>query len=230
MLRLRASPLVLVLLFACKGKAEPEPLASYGADRLSVIRGTDVRGTPIVFAYLVPRDGDGDGDCAPLAPVRAQIDGRSLAVDSGGGPGTCFGASFKAPLVVLEDGVDFHELTISDDGARIRASVADLGTSAELGALSSDVGDEVRIAFDRFVRGRIEEAHATWSATERGDVRIEPAGDTVVAFVPSAVDRSGRVVLEVDLVVDLEVAACEGIPDCEAKWLVHEVFDVGITR
>src|SRR5690242_1469656 len=104
MLRLRGSGLVLTLLvmtFSCRGKPEPESLASYGSERLSVTRGTDLHGTPIVFGYLFPHDTD---DCPPLAEVRASIDGRTLAVNPGGGPGTCFGASFKAPLVVLTSG------------------------------------------------------------------------------------------------------------------------------
>src|SRR5688572_13109016 len=151
MLRLRGPSVTLVLLlFACGRKEDPEPLARYGSERLSINRSTDIHGTPILFAYLFPGDTD---DCPPLAEVRASIDGRTLAVNPGGGPGTCFGASFKAPLVVPSSGTDFHDLSIADDTKAIRARVADLRSDARLTAKQD--GDVVRLDFDQFFRGRI---------------------------------------------------------------------------
>jgi hypothetical protein len=220
--RLRGS-LLFVLLFACAHKSDPEPLASYGSEHLRVIRGRDREGAPIVFAYLFPRS---DDDCAPLAPVRARIDGRSLLVREGGDGPTCTGASFQAPVVVLSRDVDFHELDIADDSAQIRARVADLASDARLDAASQ--GDRVRVSFDHFVRGHVSEARATWSAVVTGETTIED--DAVIAVVPDAINVSGRVVLQMDLVVDLDVAECAGISKCDAKWLVHEVFDVSVSR
>lgn len=224
MLRLRGPGLVLTLMiFACSRKEDPEPLASYGSERLSVNRSTDIHGTPIFFAYLFPHDTD---DCPPLAEVHASIDGRTLAVNPGGGPGTCFGPSFKAPLVVLSHGADFHELAIEDHTKTIRARVADLRSDARLSATQD--GDVLRMRFDHAFRGRIPDAMVTWSGTVRGDSVID--GDTIVAAIPRVVSTSGRVVVAVDAMVDLEVAACEGVPDCEATWFLHEVLDVSLTR
>lgn len=225
MLRLRESSLALALLtlFACREKAAPEPLASYGSERLSIFRSTDWRGTPIFYAYLFPGDTD---DCPPLAEVRASIDGRSLAVNPGGGPGTCSGPSFKAPLVVLANGTDFHDLAIEDDTKAIRARVADLRSDARL--VPQQDGDVVRLRFDHALRGRIDSAVITWSGTVPGDVTVE--GDTLIAPIPRVVTTSGRVVIAADAVIDLDIAVCEGIADCDATWFVHEVLDVSLTR
>lgn len=224
MLRLRGSGMTLALvLFACARNPDPEPLASYGSERLSVSRSTDIHGSPIVFAYLFPRDRD---ECPPLAEVRASIDGRTLAVNPGGGPGTCFGASFKAPLVVLSTGSDFHELSIEDHTKSIRARVADLGSDARVTAVQD--GDVVRLRFDHLLRGTIATAVVTWSGTVRGDVVVD--GDGLVARIPRVITQSGRVVVNVDAMIDLAVEACEGIADCEANWFFHEVLDVSITR
>ena len=227
MLRLPEPGLALALLasmFACRGKPEPEPLASYGSERLTIMRSTDWRGTPIFYAYLFPNDTD---DCPPLAEVRASIDGRSLAVNPGGGTGRpCFGPSFKAPLVVLSNGTDFHELSIEDQTKTIRARVADLRSDAHLSATQD--GEVVRMRFDHAFRGRISEATVTWSGTVPGEVGID--GDTLVASIPSAVTTSGRVVVAADAVIELEIAACEGVADCEATWFVHEVLDVSVSR
>jgi hypothetical protein len=224
MLRLRDSGLWLALLLcACGRKEDPEPLAGYGAERLGIYRSTDIQGTPIFYAYLFPHDTDG---CPPLADVRAEIDGRTLAVNPGGGPGTCFGASFKAPLVVLSHGTDFHELSIEDDTKAIRARVADLRSDAKLAAQQD--GDVVRLQFDHAFRGRIDSAMVTWSGTVPGDVAFD--GDTIIAPIPVVITRSGRLVVKVDAMIDLEIAACEGIADCEATWFFHEVLDVSLTR
>jgi hypothetical protein len=212
-----------MLVFACREKADPEPLASYGSERLGVYRSTDRHGTPIVYAYLFPRDSD---DCPPLADVRAKIDGRSLAVSPGGGRGTCLGASFKAPLVVLTHGTDFHDLSIEDDTLAIRARVADLRTDARLTAQQE--GDAIRLRFDHAFRGRVEVATVTWSGTVPGDAVID--GDTIVAAVPRVATTSGRVVVSVDAVIDLEIAACDGIAECEATWFFHDVLDVSLAR
>jgi hypothetical protein len=226
MLRLRGDvgfALAVLMSFSCRGKADPEPLAVYGSERLSINRSTDIHGTPIFYAYLFPHDTD---DCPPLADVRASIDGRSLAVNPGGGPGTCFGASFKAPLVVLTFGTDFHELAIEDETKSIRARVADLRSDARLSAVQD--GEVVRLRFDHTFRGRISHAIVTWSGNVPGDVGIE--SDGLVAPIPRVVTTSGRVVVAVDALVDLEIESCEGIADCEATWFVHEVLDVSLTR
>lgn len=224
MLRLRGPSLALALLiFACSRKDDPEPLASYGSERLSINRTTDVHGVPLFYAYLFPHDTD---DCPPLADVRASIDGRTLAVNPGGGPGTCFGASFKAPLVVLSHGTDFHELAIEDHSKTIRARVADLRSDARLS--STQDGDVVRLRFDHAFRGRISETRVTWSGTVPGDAAID--GDTIVAPIPPVIATSGRVVVAADAMIDLEITDCEGIADCEATWFFHEVLDVSLTR
>ena len=225
MLRLRGSGFLLAVLlsFSCREKADPEPLASYGSERLSINRSTDINGTPVFFAYLFPHDTD---DCPPLAEVRASIDGRSLAVNPGGGPGTCFGPSFKAPLIVLSSGTDFHELTIEDHTKSIRARVADLRSDARMTAIQDD--GVVRVSFDHALRGRISHAMVTWSGTVPGDVGIDD--DRLVAPIPAVITTSGRVVVAVDAFVELEIQACEGIADCEANWFVHEVLDVALTR
>jgi hypothetical protein len=225
MLRLRWTSLALgfLAMSACSRKADPEPLASYGSERLMVARSIDGRGTPIVYAHLFPHDTE---ECPPLAEVRARIDGRSLAVSPGGDRGTCFGASFKAPVIVLSHGTDFHELTIEDDTKAIRASVADLRSDARL--LAQQDGDVVRLRFDHALRGRMDDVTVTWSGTVPGDAVV--AGDTIVASIPRAVSASGRVVVAVDAMIALEVAACEGIADCEAHWFFHEVLDVSLTR
>lgn len=224
MLRIRSSGLLLALLFACARKEDPEPLASYGATRLSVMRSTDIHGTPIVYAYLSPGDTD---DCPPLAEVKASIDGRSLLVRPGGDPrGTCFGASFQAPLVVLKDGVDFHELSIADDSASIRANVADLRSGARMIAIQD--GDVLRMKFDRDVRGKIETATVTWSGTVHGEATF--GGQDITARIPREVATSGRVVVQADVIIDLEIGACEGISACEGLWFVHEVLDVSLAR
>jgi hypothetical protein len=211
-------------VFACGGRPDPEPLASYGSERLTIARSTDGQGTPILYAYLFPNDTD---ECPPLAEVRARIDGRSLAVNPGGGSKRpCFGPSFKAPLVVLSQGSDFHELSIEDHTKTIRARVADLRSDAHLEATQED--DVVRLRFDHAFRGRISEATVTWSGTVPGDVAVD--GNTLVATIPPAVTAGGRVVIAANAVVDLEIAACEGIADCEAIWFVHEVLDVSLTR
>jgi hypothetical protein len=214
---------LLLASFACRGKADPEPLASYGSERLMVARSIDWRGTPIVYAYLFPHDTD---ECPPLAEVRASIDGRTLAVNPGGGPGTCFGASFKAPIIVLSHGADFHELTIEDDTKAIRARVADLRSDARL--VAQQDGEAFHLRFDHAFRGRMEDVTVTWSGTVPGDVIV--SGDTIVAPIPRVVTTSGRVVIAVDAMIDLDVAACEGIADCEARWFFHEVLDVALTR
>ena len=200
MFRLRSSGFVLAVLMSssCRENADPEPLASYGSERLSVFRTTDLHGTPLFYAYLFPHDTD---DCPPLAEVRASIDGRTLAVKPGGGPGTCAGPSFKAPLVVLSSGTDFHELTIEDHTKAIRARVADLRSDSRLSA--TQVGDVMQLRFDHAVRGRISEATVTWSGTVLGDVAIEANG--LVAPIPREITTSGRVVVAVDGVDDLDV-------------------------
>lgn len=214
--------MLTLLLFACSRKEDPEPLASYGSERLSINRSTDIHGTPIFFAYLFPR---GTEDCPPLAEVRARIDGRTLAVNPGGGR-YCSGASFKAPLVVLSSGTDFHDLEIEDDTKEIRARVADLRSDARLVAVQD--GEVVRLRFDHVFRGRVDTAMVTWSGTVPGDVVIDDDG--LVAPIPDVIATSGRVVVKVDAMIDLEIAACEGIADCEATWFFHEVLDVSLSR
>lgn len=223
MLRVRWSGIVLALLFACARKEDPEPLASYGSARLAVSRAVDARGTPIVHAYLFPDD---DDDCPPLARVKATIDGRTLMAFPGGDRGTCFGAAFKAPLVVLSTETDFHDLSITDDTKTIRARIADLRSDARLEARQD--GDVLRLRFDHDVRGRIESAKVVWSGTVPGDVARD--GDEILARVPDDVRAPGRIVVEVDAFIDLDVAACDGIAECRATWFLHEVLDVSLTR
>lgn len=188
---------------------------------LHLLRGTDSRGIEIVYAYLARPETD---ECAPLATVHADIDGRSLAVNAGGPINDsryCFGASFKAPLVVLTPDADEHELRITGDGTTIRARAVDLASPARLVA---SAGSPVVVALDRKIRGRPVEVQAIWSASEDATARIE--GDRVLVDVPEKVKASPRAVLDVLVVYDLEVTACEGVPACRAEWLARDAFDL----
>lgn len=218
--RLGSPSLLLLALGACSSAPSPEPLPSYGASALDVLRGRDINGVEILYANLMPGDSDA---CPPLAPVHASVDGRSLAVHPGGADHgrTCFGATFTAPLVVLRRGTDEHELRIEGDGAVVRARAVDLASSARLVAKE---GSPVVVALDREVRGRPVEVHATWSATEPASARID--GGRVLVDVADAVKASPRAVLDILVIYDLDVTACEGVPSCRARWLVHDAFDL----